>query len=103
MTSSYEAPKKTPITAIRVLISGRVQGVGFRYSTQQQALELGLSGWVRNRRNGTVEAMFEGDPTLVQDVVAWCHQGPAAAQVQTVETCRENPQELSGFEIRPTV
>ncbi|OAB60105.1 hypothetical protein AY600_10945 [Phormidium willei BDU 130791] len=100
---SHDSANPQPTTAIRVMISGRVQGVGFRYSTQQQALQLGVSGWVRNRRNGTVEALFEGDPTRVQDAVAWCHQGPAAAQIQTVETYRDNPQQFSDFEIWPTV
>ncbi|MFO8041445.1 MAG: acylphosphatase [Sodalinema sp.] len=100
---SHDPANNRPTTAIRVMISGRVQGVGFRYSTQQQARQLGVSGWVRNRRNGTVEALFEGDPALVQNAVAWCHQGPAAAEVQTVETCGEPPQQLSDFEIRPTV
>lgn len=99
----HEPPTNLPITAIRVVISGQVQGVGFRYSTQQQAVQLGVSGWVRNRRNGTVEALFEGDPISVQNAVAWCHHGPASAQVETVETSRETPQQLSDFAIRPTV
>ncbi|MCC5899648.1 MAG: acylphosphatase [Phormidium sp. BM_Day4_Bin.17] len=100
--TSQETLNDLPTTAIRVLISGRVQGVGFRYSTQQKAQELGISGWVRNRRNGAVEAVFEGAPTSVQTAVAWCHHGPPTAEVTHVETFREATQDLCRFDIRPT-
>ncbi|WP_159787167.1 acylphosphatase [Sodalinema gerasimenkoae] len=100
--TSHETLNDLPATAIRVLISGRVQGVGFRYSTQQKARELGVSGWVRNRRDGSVEAVFEGAPTSVQTAIAWCHHGPAMAEVNHVETFREATQDLCQFDIWPT-
>ncbi len=70
---------------VKVVISGRVQGVGFRASCQRQAVALGLTGWVRNRWDGTVEALFEGPAEAVDAMLAWCHQGPPAAYVTGVE------------------
>ncbi|MBW1709311.1 MAG: acylphosphatase [Deltaproteobacteria bacterium] len=69
----------------RLIISGRVQGVYFRYSTQQEANRLGLTGWARNLRNGDVEAVFEGDESQVEEMIRWCHQGPAGAVVSQVK------------------
>jgi len=68
----------------RVIIEGRVQGVFFRYHTQEMALHLGLKGWVKNRRDGRVEAVFEGDKNRVDQVIQWCHQGPSEARVTKV-------------------
>jgi acylphosphatase len=67
-----------------VIIEGRVQGVFFRYHTQEVALHLGLKGWVKNRRDGRVEAVFEGDKNGVDEVIQWCHQGPLEARVTEV-------------------
>ena len=69
----------------RVIIHGWVQGVYFRAFTRDQARSLGLTGWVRNRQDGTVEAYFEGDKEKVDRMVAWCHQGSPSSQVERVE------------------
>jgi len=68
----------------RVLIEGRVQGVLFRYHTQETALKLDLKGWVKNRRDGSVEAVFEGDKEKVDQIIQWCHRGPSEARVTKV-------------------
>ncbi len=65
-------------------IIGRVQGIGFRYATQLKAQELGISGWVRNRHDGSVEAMIRGAPEAVQAMIAWAGRGPASAVVSEV-------------------
>ena len=89
------------VVRVRVVISGRVQGVSFRWYTQQRALELGLSGWVRNLWDGRVEAIFEGDQSAVDQMLRWCRHGPPAAQVEDVQVMRESPRgDLSGFHIR---
>ena len=67
---------------VRILIDGRVQGVGFRYHTCTQAQKLGVNGWVRNLSDGRVEAEFEGSEHAVNDMLAWCRQGPVTARVQ---------------------
>lgn len=67
-----------------VIISGRVQGVFFRAETQQEAIRLGVCGWVRNRADGTVEAVFEGAARSVEKAVEWCHQGSPMARVTDV-------------------
>jgi acylphosphatase len=90
--------KSTPIHA-HVKISGQVQGVGYRFATQQQARNLGLSGWVRNLSDGRVEAVFEGQREVVEAMMQWCQHGPPAAQVDRVEVDLEPPQSLQGFEI----
>jgi acylphosphatase len=68
-----------------VFISGRVQGVSFRWFTQRQAQELGLTGWVRNLWDGRVEAVFEGEAEAVRQAVAWCHTGQPPARVTNVD------------------
>lgn len=88
-------PKRT-----RALISGHVQGVFFRDSTREKAEALGLSGWVRNLPDGRVEAVFEGDGDRVEEMVAWCEGGPPSAEVQNVSTTQEEPEGLTGFEVR---
>lgn len=70
---------------VHVVISGRVQGVWYRANTKQKADELGLSGWVRNTAKGTVEAVFEGEETIVNEMIAWCWKGPPLAKVTRVE------------------
>lgn len=73
----------------RVLISGRVQGVFFRAETQRVAQSLGITGWVRNTRDGKVEAVFEGEEDKLQEMLKWCHRGPALARVTQVEVEEE--------------
>ena len=68
-----------------VFISGRVQGVSFRWNTQNKAQQLGLTGWVRNVWDGRVEAVFEGPEQLVKEAVAWCHHGNRPARVDKVQ------------------
>ncbi len=72
------------------IISGRVQGVFFRVETKRAADGFGVSGWVRNRRDGTVEALFEGDQDRVDAVLEWCKEGPAHARVSDVNVDWEN-------------
>lgn len=76
--------------AIKVKITGRVQGVFFRASTQKRARDLNLTGWVRNMPTGEVEAFFEGQEADVNEIISWCRQGPPAARVYAVE-CQEEP------------
>jgi acylphosphatase len=77
-----------------------VQGVFFRDSCQRMAASAGVSGWVRNRRDGRVEAAFEGMPDAVERMVAWCRQGPSRAHVSDVEVFDEEPVGESGFRVR---
>lgn len=91
-----------PVRA-HVLISGVVQGVGYRFSTQDMALLLKLNGWVRNLRDGRVEAVFEGSQDTVEEILRWCHQGPPAAVVKQVDVEYEQPEGLQGFEMRRSV
>jgi acylphosphatase len=86
---------------VHVVIVGRVQGVFFRASTAEKADELGLTGWVKNTRDGNVEAVFEGEEGAVDEMVAWCHRGPAVAQVIKVEAKSEVfTGEFTQFSIR---
>lgn len=86
----------------RVRISGRVQGVGYRFATQQQALKLGLCGWVRNLAEGCVEAWFVGEAAALEAMLNWCEQGPPAAEVTAVEvvTVTADAPGAESFEIR---
>ena len=85
----------------RLSIRGRVQGVGYRYSMVEAAARLGVAGWVRNRADGSVEAVVQGPPQAVEAIVAWARRGPRGAQVDEVG---EQPAEgdFAGFEQRPT-
>jgi len=83
-----------------VVVRGRVQGVYFRGSTEQEALARGADGWVRNRRDGSVEAVFEGPSAVVEALVEFCRSGPRWARVEAVEVCDETPEELRGFQVR---
>jgi acylphosphatase len=85
---------------VRVRARGRVQGVFFRAETHTRAGSLGLGGWVRNAPDGSVEAVFEGDPERVESMVEWCRRGPAGAVVDDVEVVREDPTGESGFRVR---
>ena len=86
---------------VHLTVKGRVQGVYFRASTVQQALHLGLTGWVMNRRDGSVEVVAEGPSEMLQELVDWCHQGPPGARVERVELQRQEFRgEFSQFQIR---
>jgi acylphosphatase len=86
---------------VRVLIEGRVQGVLFRDSTRTRAQSLGVTGWVRNRFEGSVEAVFEGEAEAVDTLVRWCEQGPRFARVERVTVTPEPFRgEFSDFQIR---
>jgi acylphosphatase len=87
---------------VRVRITGLVQGVGYRYWTEDAACELGLSGWVRNRRDGSVEALFSGAADDVAEMLRRCREGPRAAQVTSVEVMEEGGAAPSGFRVWPT-
>jgi acylphosphatase len=85
---------------VRLMLEGRVQGVWFRESTRQEAQRLGVHGWVRNRREGTVEVLAEGPLENVRKLVAWCHHGPPAARVTRVHETAENFQgEFVSFDV----
>lgn len=84
----------------RVLVSGKVQDVFFRDSTQRQAERTSIAGWVRNTPDSRVEAVFEGDRDAVERMVAWCGEGPDSADVADVEAYDEEPEGLSGFSVR---
>ncbi|MGW0753636.1 acylphosphatase [Streptomyces sp. NPDC002587] len=88
----------------RVIVSGTVQGVFFRDTCRREALAHGVSGWVRNLPDGDVEALFEGGEDAVAAMVRWARTGPATAEVRAVEVREETgtPQDLPGFEVRPT-
>jgi len=83
-----------------VHVSGRVQGVFFRDTTERTAREHGVDGWVRNLDDGRVEAVFEGPADAVEAMVAFCHEGSPAASVADVAVEREPPEGLAGFEVR---
>lgn len=88
---------------VRVLIRGRVQGVGFRYFTCAQARELGLGGWVRNLASGEVEAEFEGQESAIETVLVRCRRGPALARVLEVRELERAPVDEArhtGFAMR---
>jgi acylphosphatase len=85
-------------------ISGRVQGVGFRYSLLAEAKARGLGGWVRNRRDGSVEALLQGEEAAVEAVIAWARRGPAGARVDSLDIQSPPGQpELTGFDQLPTL
>ena len=84
----------------RVIVAGIVQGVFFRDSTRRAALDHGVAGWVRNRPDYRVEAVFEGEPEAVEDMVAWARIGPQRAVVESLERYSEPPEGLIGFDVR---
>jgi acylphosphatase len=84
-----------------VVIHGLVQGVFFRASTRDEAIRIGVGGWVRNLPDGTVEALFEGEKKKVEAIVAWCYRGPAGAAVVKVDLAWEPYRgEFSHFDVR---
>ena len=82
-----------------LVISGRVQGVGYRYYMQRKARELGIAGWVRNRSDGTVEVVAEGTREAVGELIAWCRDGPPHAHVSGLEIIDEAPIGESAFRV----
>ena len=84
----------------RVVVHGRVQGVFFRESIRRLADERGVAGWVENRADGSVEAAFEGEPDAVDSLVAFCGEGPRSAEVERVDSSTEDPEGLTGFDVR---
>jgi acylphosphatase len=88
--------------AVNARISGIVQGVGYRDWTMRQAQILGLDGWVRNRRDSTVEAVFSGDADAVGEMLAACRRGPEQARVDSIETSEWSEPVAPGFDFRRT-
>ncbi len=84
----------------RIVVHGDVQGVFFRDSTRSEADSRGVAGWVTNRSDGAVEAVFEGDRGAVEAMVAFCREGPSRADVERVEESEEEPEGLSSFQVR---
>jgi acylphosphatase len=85
-------------TRVHVLISGRVQGVWYRASTKQKADALGIIGWVRNTAEGNVEAVFEGEQAVIDEMITWCWQGPPQARVSDIKILRSRSDErFTGF------
>jgi acylphosphatase len=91
------------VTSVRLRITGRVQGVGYRAWAVQEGARLGISGWVCNRRDGSVEALLTGSDDAVAQMVTACHQGPYAARVSDVATEEARDDGSVGFSARPTV
>jgi acylphosphatase len=91
-----------PRRSVRVVIRGRVQGVGFRYATVREAESVGLAGWVRNREDGGVEAVFAGPRGDVDRMIEWCRRGPRAARVDDLRVAEEPEASppLAGFHVR---
>lgn len=87
-------------TRAHVVISGMVQGVFFRYEVRMRAQSLGITGWVMNRHDGSVEAVFEGSKDAVESIVRWCHKGPSGAIVDKVDVEWEPYKgEFKGFSV----
>jgi acylphosphatase len=82
-----------------VVVHGFVQGVGFRFAVERAARSRGVGGWVRNRPDGAVEAVFEGEPEDVEALVDFCRHGPRGAEVRRVDVAAESPEGLAGFRV----
>lgn len=86
---------------VRVVIYGIVQGVGYRYSTYRKASQLGIMGWVRNKSDGNVEAVFEGTREKLEEMLSWCREGPSGAYVSKMDVqWEEGNEKYNTFEIR---
>ena len=84
----------------RVVAHGRVQGVFFRDSVRRRAESLGVTGWARNREDGTAEAVFEGEEDAVESMLRYCREGPGRAEVERLDVDDEEPEGTDSFEIR---
>ncbi len=91
------------VTALHVIVEGRVQGVGFRAHVEREAKQRGLRGWVRNRSDGSVEAVFCGEEEDVQSMIVACHRGPRLSLVRDVKSEPHPPGDWRSFEVWPTV
>ncbi|KAF5195783.1 Acylphosphatase [Thalictrum thalictroides] len=103
--SATSSPSSNPTKTVRVMIKGRVQGVFYRNWTVENATGLGLKGWVRNRRDGSVEALFSGDPKSIDEMELRCRRGPPEAVVTGFQVFPSN-EDLTGqesFHLKPTV
>ena len=87
----------------KLCITGHVQGVGFRYAMRHEATRLGVRGWVRNRADGSVEALLQGPADAVETLTAWARHGPSGARVAGVEASEGERSDYAAFELRPTV
>jgi acylphosphatase len=83
----------------KIVVQGHVQGVFFRETTRRRAEALQVSGWVRNRADGSVEAVFEGEPESVERLIRFCENGPRGARVDWIDISAETPEGLAGFRI----
>jgi acylphosphatase len=90
------------MTARLIRIRGRVQGVWYRSWTVEQAVQRGLRGWVRNRQDGSVEALFAGDPAAIEEMIALCRKGPRLARVDSIASEPTAEEPPAGFEQRAT-
>ena len=93
------------MTSRQIRVQGRVQGVGFRYALRDEAERLGVTGWVRNRSDGSVQALLQGEQAAIERLLAWARQGPPGARVAALEEeplAREFERPYTRFEIRPT-
>jgi acylphosphatase len=90
------------VIAIRILVEGRVQGVGYRAWVNREARARRLQGWVRNLADGRVEAVFAGEEGAVREMIAACRRGPLAAKVRTLTESQAAPEAWRGFEVRAT-
>jgi len=86
--------------SVDIRVTGRVQGVSFRYHAQAEARRFGVAGWVRNEPDGSVAAHLEGDPESVDAMLAWCREGPAYARVAGVDVRTAEPTGVRGFDVR---
>lgn len=93
----------TPRAAVRITVTGRVQGVGFRAFVQRHAVALGVDGWVRNRRDGSVEIAAIGAPAALDRLIAEARTGPRLAKVADIAVCPADDDGTSGFEERLTI
>ncbi len=88
--------------SVRLIIKGRVQGVSYRYWTVTEATARGLDGWVRNRRDGSVEAFVSGPAAAVEEMIEACRRGPRAARVTDIDVLEETTRAAQGFQQLPT-
>jgi acylphosphatase len=97
---SKDLAAKPNYICVRIFISGKVQGVGYRFSTRQQAQKLGVNGWVKNLPDGRVEAVLAGDRPAVEQMIQWCRVGPAAAVIEKITVEEMESRVIKGFTIK---